>query len=92
MKLEIEGTQAEIENFCLRIALGADKERAAEIASEIGAAFGGEEARPVHDEIVSLVRGGNLIGAIKIYRRVMGASLLDSKHAIDALKADLGIR
>ena len=87
MKLEIDGTQEEVEEFCFRIASGV-KDRADSVAADVAAAFSGGEARGVHDQIVGLLRVGEIIKAIKLYRQVMGSSLRDAKHVIDFLKAD----
>jgi ribosomal protein L7/L12 len=41
--------------------------------------------------IERLVRGGNIIGAIKLYREQHGVGLKESKDAIDTLRASLGV-
>jgi ribosomal protein L7/L12 len=45
-----------------------------------GAAHGGVPA-----EVVSLVRAGNAIAAIKLYREMTGAGLREAKEVIDSL-------
>ncbi|GHE66141.1 MULTISPECIES: hypothetical protein [Streptomyces] len=48
--------------------------------------FGIEEPEPAGlDEVRALVRDGRTIEAIKVYRRVTGADLLEAKQAVEAL-------
>jgi len=42
-------------------------------------------------EIVALVSDGKLIQAITVYRQMTGMGLKESKDAIDALRADVGL-
>ncbi|MGW5851925.1 hypothetical protein ACWFQ8_28940 [Streptomyces sp. NPDC055254] len=50
--------------------------------------LGIEEPEPAGlDEVRALVREGRTVPAIKAYRRVTGASLLEAKEAVDALSA-----
>lgn len=48
--------------------------------------FGIEEPEPAGlDEVRALVRDGRTIEAVKVYRRVTGADLLEAKQAVEAL-------
>ncbi|MFF3862123.1 hypothetical protein [Streptomyces sp. NPDC002209] len=48
--------------------------------------FGIEEPEPAGlDEVRALVRDGRTIEAIRVYRRVTGADLLEAKQAVEAL-------
>ncbi|MFF3650368.1 hypothetical protein ACFYXV_17255 [Streptomyces sp. NPDC002181] len=48
--------------------------------------FGIEEPEPAGlDEVRALVRDGRTIEAIRLYRRVTGADLLEAKQAVEAL-------
>ncbi|MFE6841768.1 hypothetical protein [Streptomyces sp. NPDC057686] len=48
--------------------------------------FGIEEPEPAGlDEVRALVREGRTIEAIRVYRRVTGADLLEAKQAVEAL-------
>jgi ribosomal protein L7/L12 len=38
------------------------------------------------DAVVSLVRAGNLIAAIKEYRSITGAGLAEAKQAVEAMR------
>lgn len=40
-------------------------------------------------EVVRLIREGNKIGAIKVYREATKSSLLDAKNAVDAIERTL---
>ncbi len=42
---------------------------------------------PQQSELGNLIRAGNLIAAIKLYREIFGASLQDAKTAVEALAA-----
>jgi hypothetical protein len=44
---------------------------------------------PRWPEIVALVQNNRLVEAIKLYREVTGASLKDSKDAIDTVRTDI---
>lgn len=43
------------------------------------------------DQLESLLRGGNLIGAIKVYREHTGRGLKDSKDAVEAFARERNI-
>ncbi|MFB6806657.1 hypothetical protein [Streptomyces sp. NPDC056387] len=48
--------------------------------------FGIEEPEPAGlDEVRALVRDGRTVEAIRVYRRVTGAGLLEAKQAVEAL-------
>ncbi|KPI03125.1 Ribosomal protein L7/L12 [Actinobacteria bacterium OV450] len=48
--------------------------------------FGIEELEPAGlDEVRALVRDGRTVEAIRVYRRVTGAGLLEAKQAVEAL-------
>ncbi|MFJ3200071.1 hypothetical protein [Streptomyces sp. NPDC086989] len=48
--------------------------------------FGIEEPEPAGlDEVRTLVRDGRTVEAIRVYRRVTGAGLLEAKQAVEAL-------
>ncbi|MFE2142088.1 hypothetical protein ACFXA3_10115 [Streptomyces sp. NPDC059456] len=48
--------------------------------------FGIEEPEPAGlDEVRALVRAGRTVEAIRVYRRVTGADLLEAKQAVEAL-------
>ncbi|MEV6578272.1 hypothetical protein AB0M92_08915 [Streptomyces sp. NPDC051582] len=48
--------------------------------------FGIEEPEPAGlEEVRALVRDGRTIEAIRVYRRVTGADLLEAKQAVEAL-------
>lgn len=62
------------------------------IAAADNGAFGvGSPPAAASPEIVALVRDGKLIQAIKVYRQMTGMGLKESKDAIDALRAGLGL-
>jgi ribosomal protein L7/L12 len=42
-------------------------------------------------KIIELIGKGNVIEAIKVYRETYNVSLADAKHAVDTLKAGLGM-
>lgn len=81
-----------------REATGADLVQAKQAveALERGAAWpetptAGEELDAFAAEIVTLLKGGQKIQAIKAYRAQTGADLKDAKEAVEALAAKLGI-
>ncbi|WP_030299287.1 hypothetical protein [Streptomyces katrae] len=48
--------------------------------------FGLEEPEPAGlDEVRALVRDGRTVEAIRVYRRITGAGLLEAKQAVEAL-------
>ncbi|WP_327284591.1 MULTISPECIES: hypothetical protein [unclassified Streptomyces] len=48
--------------------------------------FGIEEPEPAGlDEVRALVRDGRTVEAIRVYRRLTGAGLLEAKQAVEAL-------
>ncbi|WP_406183934.1 hypothetical protein [Streptomyces sp. NBC_01006] len=48
--------------------------------------FGIEEPEPAGlDEVRALVRDGREVEAIRVYRRITGAGLLEAKQAVEAL-------
>ncbi|MEV7783965.1 hypothetical protein AB0O72_01000 [Streptomyces sp. NPDC088106] len=47
--------------------------------------LGIEEEVPRMDEIISLVRQGKQVQAVKLYRESMGTDLLEAKQAVDRL-------
>ncbi|MEV7724457.1 hypothetical protein AB0P15_06945 [Streptomyces sp. NPDC087917] len=51
--------------------------------------FGIEEPEPAGmDEVRALVRDGRTVAAVKRYRQITGASLVEAKRAVDSLSAD----
>jgi hypothetical protein len=55
----------------------------------LGATF--VDTRPPPSDIERLIIGGDLVGAINLYRKNHGASLTDAKRAVDEMKAKLGL-
>ncbi|GGP39753.1 hypothetical protein [Streptomyces calvus] len=47
--------------------------------------LGLREETPGHDEVVALVREGRKVQAVKRYREITGADLLEAKEAVDRL-------
>lgn len=50
---------------------------------------GNQNEEALLNEIASLLRGGRKIEAIKVYRRVTGASLADAKDALERLEQSI---
>lgn len=69
--------------------VGVDPEIAADESAALRA--GPPFAAAFSPEIVALVGKGKPIQAIKLYRQITGASLKESKDAIDSLRFDLGL-
>ena len=83
MKIEIEGTWTEIQEFCRQVdrlrRLDNKKNGLSELDKEL-IAIGREKGR-----------GASVITCIKIHRNKTGASLKDSKDYVDALFARNGV-
>ncbi len=71
---------------------GLAEAKAAVEAIERGARSGATASGGLDDEVLSLLRRGQKIGAIKLYREQTGAGLKEAKDAVEALARQHGIQ